>query len=712
MTRPPATPLDPGPGDLPPRFRWKSLLGRGGMGRVDLAEDLQLKRDVALKRLSLGPDTPALLRQRFQREARIHAGVVHPHLVRMYDFVEDGAASFLVMEPVPGRPLSEAVRAARGLAWDQISRIVRQVGAALDALHAHGALHRDVKPANIMLRPDGAAVLMDLGLARDAASPTLTGADSVVGTPCFFPPELLRGEALGPRSDLYQLGLVAYFAAHGQHWFDPRQDLVDVARQILDRDADPDLGSVPPGVAAWLRRAVDPRPGRRFENGDQLARGLEAALGGTHQAPASAPEVSQGSRLPAAALGAAALLTTWAWARSGAPAGPPVLQDLWAIQEDRVVVLADGRERPGLALEVDGRQVGPEVLGDHRLRFEAALDPSAGGHAARLVWDGGRSIQRSLRANGRPLGGLTLHPSGAVEAEVRRPALVGWGEDLADAVVARPPAVRLAAPAVGRAPVLWYREGRRSQPLRLSWEDLVEDLEARLSAEAQPAARFAAWARWAERLLAADVPTPTRREVLARLVSSGEALGAAPAPPAGVPPGRPGSTFEGPVELDQVLDARPLPLTSRFDRDPDPTYDRVDGDATSAWKLGGPPELYQLDGLVSPRHGALDWAWPEAPPGLASAVCVAVEFLDLPHDASLRFVDGAGLPLFALGRPPGSAIPRSPEEARTGTWASLCLPPDLSPPPGARGRLELRPSGAREKVRARIRRARVAWVGR
>jgi len=190
---------------LKDRYRLERMLGRGGMAAVWLGHDEVLERPVAVKVLSDTIASDPGFVARFRREAQTAAGLSHPNLVGVYDFSEEGERPYLVMQFVPGENL--AVRLERGKGVD-CDRLARELLGALAHIHAVGILHRDVKPANIVVEPGGTAKLIDFGIAlpRDATALTSTGL--VLGTERYAAPEVMEGKPATERSDIYSLGVV------------------------------------------------------------------------------------------------------------------------------------------------------------------------------------------------------------------------------------------------------------------------------------------------------------------------------------------------------------------------------------------------------------------------------------------------------------------------------------------------------------------------
>jgi serine/threonine-protein kinase len=187
------------------RYRLERLLGRGGMASVWLAGDEVLERPVAVKVLADTIASDPEFLARFRREARVAAGLSHPNLIGVYDYAEGDERPYLVMEYVPGENLAERVAAKAGI---DCERLARELLGALAHIHAAGIVHRDIKPGNVLIAPDGSAKLIDFGIAlpRDATALTRTG--HLLGTARYIPPEVMAGGAATARSDLYSCGIM------------------------------------------------------------------------------------------------------------------------------------------------------------------------------------------------------------------------------------------------------------------------------------------------------------------------------------------------------------------------------------------------------------------------------------------------------------------------------------------------------------------------
>src|SRR5881397_3895163 len=192
-------------------------LGRGGMAVVYLARDVRLDRSVAIKLLPPELAAQDKLRDRFMREARTAARLSHPHIVPIHAVDEVGGFVFYVMAYVDGETLAERVMSRGPLPPAEATRVLREVAWALAYAHAQGVVHRDVKPANILLeRGTGRAMVTDFGIARLAAASGETAVGELLGTPEYMSPEQAGGDVVDGRSDLYALGAVGFFALTGR----------------------------------------------------------------------------------------------------------------------------------------------------------------------------------------------------------------------------------------------------------------------------------------------------------------------------------------------------------------------------------------------------------------------------------------------------------------------------------------------------------------
>ncbi|HEV2087934.1 MAG TPA: serine/threonine-protein kinase, partial [Cryptosporangiaceae bacterium] len=200
------------------RYRLGEHLGSGGMGTVWCGRDELLERDVAVKEVVIPDGMPQVegdkLRQRYLREARAAARLRHAHAVGVYDVLPEAGRVWIVMEYVEAKNLADVVRDTGPLSPQRAAQMGRHLLDALTAAHAAGVLHRDVKPANVLLSEDR-TVLTDFGVASVAGDPSLTGTGQVIGSPAYLSPERLMGQPAGPPSDLWSLGCTLYAAVEG-----------------------------------------------------------------------------------------------------------------------------------------------------------------------------------------------------------------------------------------------------------------------------------------------------------------------------------------------------------------------------------------------------------------------------------------------------------------------------------------------------------------
>jgi len=262
------------------RYVLERRLGRGGMGVVYLARELRLDRRVAIKLLPPERAVQPTARERFLREARTAAQLSHPGIVPIFAVHEVSDFVYFAMAYVDGDTLGRRVRQRGPVPYDTAARLLEEVARALAYAHDRGVVHRDVKPDNILLDlATGRALVSDFGIAR-VGSGTTTEPRRVVGTAEFMSPEQVLGERVDPRSDLYSLGVVGFFALSGELPFVGPDDMTVLARQVSDPP--PPLASVAPGVPPRLAETIDrclaKDPDARFPNGAALADALAAAL--------------------------------------------------------------------------------------------------------------------------------------------------------------------------------------------------------------------------------------------------------------------------------------------------------------------------------------------------------------------------------------------------------------------------------------------------
>ena len=280
MTHPPAEFLDL-QAALAGEYSLQRELGRGGMGVVYLARDVQLDRDVAIKVLPTHLAHTREARERFLREARMAAGLSHPHIVPIHRVGEAGGFVFFVMSYVEGETLGERLRAQGPLPPADATRVLREVSWALAYAHGRGIVHRDVKPDNILLEVGtGRALVTDFGIAHaDAHAGIDEDPGKIMGTAHFMSPEQAVGDAIDGRSDIYALGVVGYLAVSGRLPFES-QDLPALMLSQATESA-PSVQRAAPGLPSALTAAIDRclarDPAERFASGEKLAEALAPA---------------------------------------------------------------------------------------------------------------------------------------------------------------------------------------------------------------------------------------------------------------------------------------------------------------------------------------------------------------------------------------------------------------------------------------------------
>jgi hypothetical protein len=262
------------------RYHIERELGRGGMGAVYLAQDLHLLRPVAIKVLPPELAMRTELRERFVRETRMAAGFSHPNIVPVHAIEDHPQLLCFVMGFIEGETLGGRVRRAGPLGASEAVRMLQEVAWALSYAHGRSVVHRDIKPDNILIeRATGRSLVTDFGIARSSATgaTNLTQMGEVVGTPQFMSPEQAAGEAVDGRSDLYSLGVVAFFAVTGKLPFDAESAGAVMAMHLTQPA--PRVGALrpdlPQSLAAAIDRCLEKDPAKRFESGEALAAALD-----------------------------------------------------------------------------------------------------------------------------------------------------------------------------------------------------------------------------------------------------------------------------------------------------------------------------------------------------------------------------------------------------------------------------------------------------
>jgi serine/threonine-protein kinase len=294
------------------RYRLDERIAGGGMGDVWRATDEVLGRTVAVKVLLQALVEEPGFAERFRGEARTMATINHPGVVDVYDYGNENDTAFLVMEYIEGDALSRTLSRVGRLTPARTMALMAQAADALHAAHEKGIVHRDVKPGNLLVRPNGTLVLTDFGIARSAAVGQLTAAGSVLGTASYISPEQASGQGATPLSDVYALGVVAYQCLSGRRPFEGENPLEIAMRHV--RDQPPPL---PPDIPQPARQIVDTAmskdPNQRYPSAAALGQVARRAAGQLAAASTAARPAVPASGMPGSPIGP-----------PGSPVGAPV----------------------------------------------------------------------------------------------------------------------------------------------------------------------------------------------------------------------------------------------------------------------------------------------------------------------------------------------------------------------------------------------------
>ena len=367
-------------------YKIDSLLGAGGMGEVYRARDTKLQRDVAIKVLPDGFASDAERRLRFEREARVLASLNHPHIGAIYGFEESQGTAFLVLELIGGPTLADCIAKGPLPVRDALA-IAAQIAAALDAAHERGIVHRDLKPSNIKLTADGAAKVLDFGLAKfaQAPDPAETAATirpgAVFGTPGYMSPEQARGIAVDKRADIWAFGCVLYEMLTGSEAF-PGRTIADRIAAIIEREPDWTAlpAATPDAVRHILRRCLDKDPVRRLRDIGDARTELDHPLSVVGNIPkgAAAPRGRPRWMGAAATLIVAAGLAAIVWQFSREKSGTPALVASTTVTLPADQMLDTQSRALPLAISPDGRRIAYVARNDGRdqlyLRTLSAFD--------------------------------------------------------------------------------------------------------------------------------------------------------------------------------------------------------------------------------------------------------------------------------------------------------------------------------------------------
>jgi serine/threonine-protein kinase len=341
---------------LPPRYRSPKRIARGGMGEIFRATDATLGRAVAVKLLAERYSRDEAVRKRFTREALAAARLSgEPNIVTIFDVGEYGERPFIVMEYLPGGSLEQRLRSQGGQEPSRALEWLEQTALALDAAHRNGVVHRDVKPANLLLDRNENVHVADFGIASAAGTDSLTMTGTVLGTAGYLSPEQAQGDRATPASDRYALAVVAFELLSGRRPFESDSMTAEAAAHVNARV--PSIAELceglPPELDPVFRRALAKNPDERFGTAAEFVASLRAALAeaaGTTRAlrPVAAERSpAAGRRRPLALIGVIALLV--AGGIAGAIAAAVFTGDKTATPKTRTVVKKV--TRPGTTAE-------------------------------------------------------------------------------------------------------------------------------------------------------------------------------------------------------------------------------------------------------------------------------------------------------------------------------------------------------------------------
>ena len=263
-------------------FEVVEMIGRGGMGVVYLARDTKLDRSVAIKSMPVELQADATARMRFRREAKLLASLNHPNIAVIHDIIEQDAGSgYLVLEYIPGQTLTERI-AHKPVKLEEVLSIGRQIAEAISAAHEKGVVHRDLKPGNIKITPEGRVKVLDFGLAKTVGSEaanqqnTITQPGRVIGTPAYMSPELARGKSTDHRTDIWSFGCMMYEMLTGHLPFEG-ETVTDTLARIIEREPSWEMlpERIPMNIRVLLRRCLEKDPHRRLRDMGDIAITLE-----------------------------------------------------------------------------------------------------------------------------------------------------------------------------------------------------------------------------------------------------------------------------------------------------------------------------------------------------------------------------------------------------------------------------------------------------
>ncbi|MDN4472395.1 serine/threonine-protein kinase [Demequina zhanjiangensis] len=251
------------------RYVLESLIAVGGMGEVWRGTDIDLSRKVAVKTLKEASASNATFLKRFKNEARNAAGVQHPNIAQVLDYGDQEGTAYLVMELVDGEPMSTILERDRIIPERRLVNLMIEACRGLEAAHAAGIMHRDIKPGNLLVFGDDSLKITDFGVSRSQDQTTLTATGMVMGTAQYLAPELALGKPATPASDIYSLGIIMYESVVGKRPF-TAANAVDIAVAQVNDKVPPLPPTVSPELATLIMKVLEKNPRRRPSDAPRL----------------------------------------------------------------------------------------------------------------------------------------------------------------------------------------------------------------------------------------------------------------------------------------------------------------------------------------------------------------------------------------------------------------------------------------------------------
>jgi tetratricopeptide (TPR) repeat protein/predicted Ser/Thr protein kinase len=420
-----ATNFDPAAGSNPlqigdllaSRYEILKLLGEGGMGSVYRARDVELDRMVALKVIRPELARNAQILQRFKQELILARQVTHRNIIRIFDLGHSEGRRFITMEYIEGEDLSTILAKRGKLPAPEAVAIIMQVARGLEAAHAEGVVHRDLKPQNIMVDPQGKVSVMDFGIARSVDGANMTRTGALMGTPTYMSPEQAQGQKVDARSDLYTLGIILYELLAGLPPFEADNPMATLVRRIQEKPKPPIevAPEIPKQLNDIVLKMLGTQAGDRYQTAGEILQDLdawEAARTGRTLAGTAAPP-ARTSGLPVKLLAAALIVmigvVVWLFLHRGAGTGKPAA----AVTSLSVLVadfhngtgesVFDGTLEPAIGLAMEGAS------------FISASNRNAARKAAQQLQPGGGALDERLALAVARQQGISVVISGDIE---------------------------------------------------------------------------------------------------------------------------------------------------------------------------------------------------------------------------------------------------------------------------------------------------------